>query len=357
MKKQIQITLGALALLLLPFSASAQEDISSIFKAGGAIGTLAEGYLKPAGVGFAAGLGSNWYNTAATHSVLGFDLTIGASVSFVPTSEQNFNITGIPNISPVNPSVTTAPTFGGSGSGVDLQLKSGSTVISTFKTPDGISKYMPSANIQLGIGLPLGTDITIRYSPDLKFKGMNVGLWGIGVKHNVKQWIPVVNMLPFDASVMVAYTNFGLDYAFDGQLKANDLVSNPPLMLNSATIDDSKSVNQGFKIHADALMANFILSKSFLFFTPYVGVGITRTNFSLDFTGSYPTLGAPISPDPRASIVYKTSADLPKVSYNEIMPGTTVGFRMKLFFITALHAQYTFQKYPTASLGFGINFR
>lgn len=357
MKKQIYISLASATMLLASFTATAQEDISSIFKAGGAIGTLAEGYLKPAGTGFAAGLGANWYNTAATHSVLGFDLTIGANVSFVPSSDQNFSVMGLPNITPVNPNVTTAPTFGGTGSGVDLQLKAGNTVVSTFRTPDGISKYIPNANLQLGIGLPMGTDVTVRYSPDVKVKGMNVGLWGVGVKHNVKQWIPVINVLPFDASVMVAYTNFGMDYAFENQLKANDLVSNPALMLNSSTIDDSKSVNQGFKLHADALMANFIVSKSFLGFTPYVGVGVTRTNFTVDFTGSYPTLGAPISPDPRASVVYKTSADLPNVSYNEVMPGTTVGFRLKLFFITALHAQYTFQKYPTASVGFGINFR
>lgn len=357
MRNQFRTILSALALLVSSFSVSAQEDISSIFKAGNSIGTLAEGYLKPVGVGFAAGLGSNWYNTAATHKVLGFDLTLGVNVSAVPTSDQNFSVVGLNGLTPKDPSITTAPSFAGSGDGVDMELKLGNTVISSFKTPGGIAKYIPSTSLQLGIGLPLGTDVTVRYSPELKFKSMNVGLWGIGVKHDVKQWIPVVKMLPFDASVMVAYTNFGLDYGFENQLKASDLVSDPALMLNPSSIDNSKSVNQGFQVEADALMANFILSKKFLIFTPYVGVGATRTNFSVKFSGSYPTLGAPILPDPRATINYKTSEELPKVSYNETMLGTTVGFRLKFLVVVAMHAQYTFQKYPTASVGFGINFR
>ena len=179
---------------------------------------------------------------------------------------------------------------------------------------------------------------------------MNVSLWGIGLKHNIKQWIPVVNMMPFDASVFLGYTKFKQDYLFPSQLTAADLV-NPSLL---SSTDYSGSKNQGFSMNIDALVANLIISKSLLFFTPYIGVGITRTNFDFGFDGSYPVLG---NPSPKIPVVYVDGANIAKVSSSETMLGTTVGFRMKLFFITALHAQYTFQKYPTASVGFGINFR
>ena len=353
MKKQLQITLGALAMLLLPFSVSAQGDISSLFKAGITdLGTIANGYMRPAGNGFAASLGSNWYNTAATHSALGFDLTFGASLSFVPTADQTFDLSTLQNLRPVNPAITTAPTFGGKGDGVELTFKNAVNGVSpsNFTTPAGVTRFVPAVNLQFAVGLPLGNDVTFRYAPTLKNNGMNVSLWGIGLKHNIKQWIPVVNMMPFDASVFLGYTKFKQDYLFPSQLTAADLV-NPSLL---SSTDYSGSKNQGFSMNIDALVANLIISKSLLFFTPYIGVGITRTNFDFGFDGSYPVLG---NPSPKIPVVYVDGANIAKVSSSETMLGTTVGFRMKLFFITALHAQYTFQKYPTASVGFGINFR
>ncbi|MFZ4454800.1 MAG: DUF6588 family protein [Bacteroidales bacterium] len=370
MRKHIQITLSAVAFLLTSFTASAQEQISEIFKAGVAdVGYLANGYLKPAGVGFATGLGSNWYNTAATHGVLGFDLTLGVSASLVPTSDQTFSLSGLTTLSPKTGDI---PTFGGSGAGTTLQLLqpntidvNGSTIpnpkagqlITTLTTPKGMTKYIPSANIQLGIGLPLGTDITVRYTPDVNVKGMDVGLWGVGIKHDIKQWIPVVNMLPFDASVMVAYSKFKLNYAFEKQLSYTQL--GDPSMVKAPAAD--LSANQGFGIEADALMANFILSKKFLFFTPYIGTGLTKTSFNVNFAGVFPMLGAPITTPGadlgKLTVQYLDSEKLPKVSYSETMLGTTIGFRLKFLMVVAMHAQYTFQKYPTASVGFGINFR
>lgn len=370
MKKRIHIALCAFALSFASYTTNAQEQISEIFKAGvGDVGYLANGYLKPAGVGFATGLGSNWYNTAATHSLLGFDLTFGTSISMVPISDQTFSLTGLTTLSPKTGEI---PTFGGSGDGTTLKLlqpnmidvngvqipnpKAGQT-ITTLTTPKGMTKYIPSANLQLGIGLPFGTDITFRYTPDLNVKGMNVGLWGVGVKHDIKQWIPVVKMLPFDASVMVAYSKFKLNYAFESQLRYTQL--GDPSMVKAPAAD--LSANQGFGIDADALMANFILSKKFLIFTPYVGAGITKTNFNVNFDGVFPLLGAPITTPGadfgKLTVQYLDSEKLPNVSYSETMLGTTVGFRLKFLMVVAMHAQYTFQKYPTASLGFGINFR
>ena len=183
--------------------------------------------------------------------------------------------------------------------------------------------------------------------------GLNVSLWGIGLKHNIKQWIPVVNMMPFDASVFLGYTKFKQDYLFPTQLTSADLVN--PVLLSST--DYTMYKNQGFSMSVDALVANFIVSKSFLFFTPYVGVGLTRTQFDFGFDGTYPVLGNPATPTSKIPATAVDGATIAKVSSTENMLGTTVGFRLKLFFITALHAQYTMQKYPTASVGFGINFR
>ena len=119
--------LSHLAAVLILCSAvttlKAQSDISEIFKAGVAdLNTVANGYLTPAGNSFAAGLGTNWYNTAAVHKPFGFDLTIGGGLVQVPMTEQMFSLTGLTNLVPTNTSITQAPTFGGTGPGVELNL-------------------------------------------------------------------------------------------------------------------------------------------------------------------------------------------------------------------------------------------
>ena len=89
----------------------AQDDITSLFKGGVTdLNTLANGYLKPMGTGFAANLGSNWYNTAAPHKLLGFDLTIGAGIAMVPTVDQTFSVKGLTNLTPVGTGVTRCRT-------------------------------------------------------------------------------------------------------------------------------------------------------------------------------------------------------------------------------------------------------
>jgi hypothetical protein len=317
---------------------------------------LAEGYLKPAGIGFSSGLGSNWYNTAATHKLLGFDLTVGASVAMTPSSDQTFSLDGFQKLTTT---ATSAPTFGGSGAGVPMTLKQNGTVISQFTTPKGYSKYTPTPNLQLTLGLPLGNDLSVRYAPSLKLDGMNMEFWGVAVKHDVKQWIPVVKSLPFDASVLVGYSNFSMDYSFKSAITPDVLKQGGTLGVYDGTGIDWAKAGQGFDIKANALTANLIVSKKVAFFTPYLGVGFTKANFDISFAGKYPVLGNPITA-PGANFG-KLSVDAVNdpinLSYSEFMPGATVGFRMKVLFVLALHAQYTVQKYPTASVGFGINIR
>ena len=67
-------------------------------------------------------MGTNWYNTAAVHKPFGFDLTIGGGLVEVPMAEQMFSLTDLTNLKPADPNITQAPTFGGTGPGVDLNL-------------------------------------------------------------------------------------------------------------------------------------------------------------------------------------------------------------------------------------------
>lgn len=369
MKARLHLGIVAMGAMLIAMPLKAQEDISNIFKAGLAdVNKLMDGYMKPAGVGFAAGLGSNWYNTAATHKMLGFDLTLGVNGAVTPTSDQMFSLSGLSKLQPLNSSVTEAPTFAGKGDGVDMVLRQPATIngqanpyagqiITQFKTPEGLSRYIPTANLQLTVGLPLGNDLSIRLLPTIKKEGAEASMWGIGLKHDVKQWIPVVKMLPFDASVFVGYTDFTLKYLFPEVITPDDLAENPnQIVLPSGNPDYS---GQRLEMKANAFTANLIVSKKISFFTPYVGLGFTKSEFKLGCVGTYPMLGDAITTAGTnfGKIQVVTKDDPINVSYSNNMVGATAGFRLKILGVMAFHFQHTFQKYSIWSAGFGVNFR
>jgi hypothetical protein len=318
-------------------------------------------------------MGSGWYNTADTHPFSGFDLRLGLNVTQSPVSDRFFSLAGLENLKPSNPSVKQAPSFTGTGDGVQLSLmqprylsdgvtanplyKNGAGVITTFTSPGGISDLVPSASLQLTVGLPFSNDLMVRFVPTVKRNGGEASLWGVGVKNKFKDFIPVFNLLPFDASVLVAYNVLDIRYAFpaSAQVTPEDLIGG-----DLGYIPDPQSndyTTQGIRMSASALTANLIVSKKFLLLTPYLGFGITRTSFDLKLTGNYPTLGDPVY---QGGTTYKMQirnvTDPIHLASNLSMPGATVGLKLNLV-VAALNAQYTFQKYPTASVGFALGFR
>jgi len=348
----------------------AQNDISNLFKAGVVdLNKVAEGYLKPAGNSFSAGLGTNWYNTAAVHKAWGFDLTFGVGAVQAPTSDQTFSLLGLTNLVPTVTGTKSAPTFMGKGDGVELNLYQpqylsngnanplyGQKIVS-FTTPSGVSKYVPTASIQLTLGIPFINDVSLRLVPKVTVKGFDASMWGIGIKHNFKQWIPVVKDLPFDAAIVLAYSKFNMNYAFpaSAQITPDKLVSGG----SASYIPDPTSsdyTNQAMKVSANAKTANLVFSKKLLFITPYIGFGITSTNFDLTMAGNYPTLGDPVQSGNTYKMQIKNMVNPVTISSTESMTNATLGLRLKLAVVT-IHAQYAFQKYPVASAGFGISIR
>jgi len=368
MKKTIFV---ALALLICGYTTSlkAQNEITNIFKSGLTdLNTVANGYLKPAGNSLAAGLGSNWYNTAAVHKTWGFDLTIGGSVVMAPQSERTFDLTGLTNLKPTVTGTTSAPTFAGKGSGVGLTLfqpdklsdgtanpLKGQQIVS-FTTPKGISKYIPAPTVQFTIGLPFINDLIIRWMPTVKASDAEVSFWGIGVKHNFKQWIPGIKLLPFDASVLVGYTHLNANYYFptSAEITPDKLVSGGLGYVADPNLNNYST--QSMRINTNSFTTGIVVSKTLLFFTPYVGVGIVKTKFDVVMAGDYPTLGDPVLSGGTYKMTIKNIADPVKVTGSETMPNATFGFRLK-FALLSIHAQYVAQKYATASAGFGFTFR
>ncbi len=364
MKKQFYSVVSIL--LFATTSLTAQKDIVNIFNSQLAdVNTLAKGYLSPAGSAFATGLGSNWYNTADVHSTFGFDVTIGTGFVHIPTEDQSFNLTGSSGLSSTlvpQGGATTAPTFGGfnkNGTGLNLMMPNpvpgGSPIsVASFNTPKGVASYVPTASVQVTVGLPFINDVTLRFMPKVSMGGFEASMWGLGIKHDIKKYIPVVALVPFfDASVMVNYSKMDMNFDFSTPITPATMVN--PSVLSPFTA--SSYAGQGMNISASAMSANLLVSSKLLFLTPYLGLGLTRTNFDLTMAGNYPTMGGLelVGDSPKMKIIDKK--DPINFNASELMPSATVGLRVKILFLLTAHVQYTMQKYPVASAGFGFSFR
>lgn len=350
MKTTFTRIFGLFGLTLLLSASTYQEaqaqDFSGLVKAHpDDAETLLGNYLEPAFTGFGMGIANGWYNTAAPHKFPGFDLTITGNLVTVPADGQFFNFSSAEYSGRVTSSANELPTiFGPDDSEPSLQLdytrEYNGQSYRISETVNGLSglgfNMVPVPVAQLGIGLPKNTDLKVRFIPSFAVGDLSLGLWGVGVMHDFKQWIPGLKALPFDASVFVGYTKFEA---------AN----------NFATPDNASFTTDGEGvISSSALTYQLLVSKKLSVLTVYAGLGANSINSNLKMLGTYYVEGEnEVSGEVEQIELEKDPINL---EFSAGGARATIGARLKLAIIT-LHADYTLQKYNTVSAGIGISVR
>ena len=170
---------------------------------------LIEGYMNPLGTSLGSGLNAGWYNTGKPHNFPGFDITFGGHTIMLPSSSRTFS----PDFGYYYGN--DLPTINGSSSGGQLVINtneygfiypgSGTSVLETPGGGDWNNFFMPY--IQASVGLIYDTELLFRYMPPIAYSNISANYWGVGIKHNFKQYIPVVEALPFEASFLAAYSS------------------------------------------------------------------------------------------------------------------------------------------------------
>jgi hypothetical protein len=186
--------------------------------------------------------------------------------------------------------------------------------------------------VQVGIGLPKGFEVKVRFFPSTDLGGgASANLFGIGLVHDIKQFIPGLKKLPFDLSIFGGYTSLKIGVNLDS--------SQPN---NKANFESSATTIQA------------LISKKIAVVTFYGGLGYNFNNTSLAMLGTYDT-GVPVNPlDLSKGNVKLTDP----VNYSVSLSGArfTAGMRLKFAFFT-LHGDYTIQKYDALTVGLGFSFR
>ena len=280
-------------------------------------------YLNPLGNGLGAITNNGWYNSAKPHKVLGFDATFTLSVLNVSDEKKSFDPNSISNFSS---SETSTPTILGSGDGAIVQYDG-----EEFKLPNQKTSFstLILPNFNFGLGILKKTELNGRYIPNYKYdlgffgKG-EIGMWGVGFKHDLLQWIPIIgNAIPISLSLQAGHTQ-----------------------LNS----ELSILDQEVNIDVQATNLNIILSRKLLMLTGY-------TSFGYNFSTTTFSAGENINNSENFNL-NELEINLPiemKFENNNEFRAN-VGLRFNLAVVT-INANHTFSKYPVTTLGLGVGLR
>jgi hypothetical protein len=348
LKQTVMITLVKKMLLAvgicIPLWTQAQNenDLTQFLYAGPADASkLMNGYLNPVIEGLSYGFNAGWYSTAKAHKSLGFDLGVSINAVFIPSSKNFFDpkSLGLETITDFSSTASNglAPTIAGP------EEETTYTVPTTpnspdinFNGPQGLDfkqnlkvSGVLAPTAQLGIGVYKNTDIKIRWMPEVESGSTKIKLFGVGLMHDIKQHIPGMKLLPFDLSVLVAYTN----------IKGSSAMENT----FDKPADDQRP--QKIDFNMDAWLFQALISKKIAVITFYGGIGYNTIKTTSDVTGSY------VIPELQSVLKDPVSLDFKNKSMR-----LTAGVRLNLGPIY-LNGDYTLQEYSTVSVGLGATVR
>lgn len=373
MKRNYSKMTAMIFIVCFSFVAKAQiDDVTQVLKGGIAdANTLLKAYLQPLGEGTSLGLSNGWYNTAKPHKILGFDITFTGGVASVPTDKQIFDVSKLSLTTLSAGARPIGPTFlGKKGDGAQVVLsktveKPGGGTETASQTIDmpggtGLTKA-PLLMVQAGVGLPFGTELMIRYCPTINIGDLGkLGLWGIGIKHDIKQWIPVISSVPFwSMSGMVGYTSQKIS-SKEGRYLAPD-----PNQYYTDNVDMTIYDGQSVEFSANAFTANLLVSTDIPIFNVYGGVGIVKPTANIKLKGVYPLPGTPTPQQVASSYptvkfgVENSNADPVNAEFDDLKTKfrANIGARLKFFLFTFHGDIAVCGGYTLYSGGFGINFR
>ncbi|HEX2934341.1 MAG TPA: DUF6588 family protein [Bacteroidales bacterium] len=355
MTKQLRATMFAVCAVFSLFPVSAQmSGIGSLLSGSTKDGELImQEYLKPYANAFGTNMNGGWYNTAKNHKLLGFDLTFSVSTTFIPKADKEFDASTLGlSVGKNNISAGMSPTIAGSktaGQTISYDIAGRSL---SYQLPKGTNwGVIPSPMIQLGIGLVKETDLMFRFVPSMNVGDYGkFGLWGIGAKHSIKQYIPGIKMAPFfHLSVFLGYTKMKTTSDISIQPQFYDDFMSPAPTKAPGNYD-----NQQMEMTINGFTGSAIASFDLPVVTFYGSLGFSNTSAKISMNGNYPlptVNGTNVTINPVADPVsFKIS------NSSGMKPRLNAGIKFKMAVIT-WHVDYTYAKYSVLTTGLGLSFR
>ncbi len=332
---------------------STAQDIETILLAADDANLLAENYINPVMNGLMYSMNSGWATTAKVHKKFGFDLTVGVNASFEPDKDQvfafvpsDYSFVALPN---GERELNTVMSENDTETTIDVTIPNGDGTfkIASFDMPGGITgdlpaNAVPAPTVQVGFGLPFKTDIKARFVPKLNFSdNVEANLIGFGLQHDITQYLGVIENLPLSISVLGAFTTMKVVYD-----------------ISDEEISDNVSVSNGeldFEMNTWTIQA--LASLDFKIITFYGSVGYNNGKSSTKMNGNYAlTYDLEDGSGNQIGTVDEFISDPINLEFETSSMRATLGTRLNLS-IFKIFADYTFQKYNTATVGIAFSVR
>jgi hypothetical protein len=328
----------ALAITLSASSAYAQHENDMVYflTAGPQDASkLIQAYLDPAIEGLSYGFNGGWYSSAKTHKTFGFDFGVGIHAVFIPTSYNYFDPRKL-NLQSVTGFSSTAsnglaPAISGPGDATTYTVGNSTT----FPGPKGVDfkenikmNGVLAPTAQLSLGIYKNTDLKLRYLPEITSNDTKIRAFGVGVMHDIKQHIQGISILPFDLSVLVAYTHI------NGSTSLENTFAKPTT--------DQRHQEMVYKL--DGWLYQALISKKIAVVTFFGGIGYSMAKTNANVLGSYviPQIGTYKDP---------VALDFKNNSFR-----VSAGMRLNLGPVY-LSGEYSLQEYNMLSIGLGVSVR
>lgn len=333
-----------LFLLLLVLSAvqiQAQSNLNEILAAGLADAErFSNDYLNPASEGAIHNISNGWYNSGESKPLGGFEISIIGNYSpfknkedkktFVLNTEDYENI----QFDDGSTSKTVSSALGdieGLMVFVEGEPFPGTTVREDFELPAGLASedinFIPSAFVQVAIGLVHGTEIKARFFPTINTEEASYGLYGFGLQHEFTHHLaPLVQKrFPVRLSAVIGYTRLDATYDFT----------------NSGIIAGS---DQKIDIDMSSWIFQAVASTKLPVINFYAGIGYMTGKSKTDVLGTYIVQSGPFQ---------QTYEDPFTLNHQAKGVRANLGAKLKLGFFR-LNFDYTIAEFN--SLSAGINF-
>ena len=306
-------------LIFFSFSLKSQVLVDNVNDAK----SFLQAYLNPLGNGLGAITNNGWYNTARPHKLLGFDATVSLSFLNISNEKKSFNPNSISNFSS---SSTSTPTILGKGNGATVEYQG-----EEFKLPNQspLFSILALPNLNLGLGIFKKTEINGRFIPNYKYDAGFIGkgeinMWGVGFKHDLLQWIPVIgNTIPLSLSIQAAHTQ----------------------MTSKISILD-----QPVSMDIQATNINLIISKNILMVCGYASIGYNSSSTTFR-AGENITNSNSLNLD---ELEITLPIEMKFETVNELR--ANIGLKLSLAVIT-VSANHTISEYPVTTIGVGASLR
>lgn len=326
-------------LVLMLFSANAQENINNLLAAGVADAKrFTTDYIAPASDGLAYGMNNAWFNNAKSPHRFAFELSIIGNVSFIQDKNKSFtlNIADYQNIrfQDDSPSKVVATALGVNNPDINVIVRFEDPLFGNQETeltlPTGLAStdinILPTAFLQASFSPFKGTQIKARYVPEVDIEEASVGLYGVGIQQEFTSWLSGNKLLPIAISGLVAYTQLNGSYDF----------------IENSVVDGE---NQQLDTEVRTVLFQLIAGTKLKIINFYGGIGYITGKAETDLLGTFRVNNGVIFSEEIVN-PFSISRDISGVR-------GTVGANLKLGFF-GLNIDYTLAEFNSAS--FGLNF-